>query len=194
MHLARATTQYGLALALTLIGVIGVVATHNQFIPCHGVEWTVPACLEAMDVAGHLGILQLFWLWALGLSAAGAAIANGRAARWVAASAVLVVLVFNYVTEYTIWLATYPQTADVPPGTGYSMAGAMILAGLLVTVSATLGLPRAGAEMSTYTRASTARVSETKRRLDARSSSSTARPSGPASGICQFGYSLSVPG
>lgn len=45
-----------------------------------------------------------------------------------------------------------------------------------------------------YTRASTARVRASKRGLSARSSSSTARPSGPARGICQLGYSRSVPG
>lgn len=42
--------------------------------------------------------------------------------------------------------------------------------------------------------ASTAAVSATKRGLRGRSSTSTARPSPSARGICQFGYALSTPG
>lgn len=142
MRVVHAGAQYGIALTLIALGVLGVLATHEAFIPCWGVEQSVPACLDAMDGPEHIVALQVYWLWALGLSVAAALLARGRGAPWVASSAVIVVLAMNSVTEYIIWLGVYGGHWDVPPGTGYSMAGAMILAGLLVTVSATLGLKK----------------------------------------------------
>ncbi|PZU44590.1 MAG: hypothetical protein DI566_11950 [Microbacterium sp.] len=140
MHYARTAAQYAVAIALIVLGVIGVIATHTQYIPCEGVEQFAPACADAMDVPEHFGVLQQFWVIALALTVVAIALARGRAARWVAVGAAGLVLVMNSVTEYLIWLAVWGGHWDVPPGTGYSMAGAMILSGLLVTVSATLGL------------------------------------------------------
>lgn len=142
MRALRVAAQLTIAGALLALGGLGVAATYRQFIPCEGVAQTAPSCLDAMDVPEHVPVLMLLWVIALGLTVTAAILARGRAARWVAVSGLLLVLVMNYVFEYAIWLGVWGGHWDVPPGTGYSMSAAMMCAGVLVIVSALLGMRR----------------------------------------------------
>lgn len=145
MRATSAVVQFAVAAVLLALGVVSAFATYAHFLPCWHADWSNMACLDAMDNAAHIGILQLNWLWALALTVLALIFARGRAARVALAIAVGIILVMNYLTEYAIWLATY-DTADVAPGTGYSMAGATVVAGILVAVSATLALTQNPAE------------------------------------------------
>lgn len=133
----RAVVAWSAALGLLALGAIGVAVTYGAWTPCAG-DQTTELCLRAMDQPSHLGALQLLWLLAVGLCAGAVAVARRGAARVLATSALLLVLVMNYATEYLLWLGFAGGHWDVPPGTGYTQALAYIAAAALSVAAAVL--------------------------------------------------------
>ena len=134
---ARIVVAWSAALGLLVIGAVGVAVTYGAWTACAG-DQTTELCLRAMDQPSHLGALQLLWLLAVGLCAAAVAGARRGTARVLAASALLLVIVMNYATEYLLWLGFAGGHWDVPPGTGYTQALAYIVAGAFSVAAAVL--------------------------------------------------------
>ncbi|MDO8382761.1 MAG: hypothetical protein Q7T17_07275 [Microbacterium sp.] len=134
---ARIVAAWSAALGLLVIGAVGVAVTYAAWTACAG-DQTTELCLRAMDQPSHLGALQLLWLLAVGLCAAAVTVARRGTARLFAASALLLVIMMNYATEYLLWLGFAGGHWDVPPGTGYTQALAYIAAAALSVAAAVL--------------------------------------------------------
>lgn len=125
----------GCAAALLTVGTIGLALTQEAWLPC-GDEPTGESCLRAMDQPTHLGALQSLWLLAVALCVVALVVSLRGMPRRLAASALVLVVVMNYLTEYLLWLDLAGGHWDVPPGTGYTQAAAFGVAGALIGVGA----------------------------------------------------------
>lgn len=130
------------AMTLAGCGIAGIVVTRTHFAPCDGVPQTAPACLAAMD--GATSFLTVGSLWLLATAATVVVLAlcplgllRGRTAQALAWWAFALILVFNVVTEYSLWLAFNGGHWDTPPGTGLIMSSVFLIAAALVVGSAT---------------------------------------------------------
>lgn len=85
-----------------------------------------------MDRPSHIRALAALWLVALGLTVCAVLALRTVMARALGFSALGLVLVMNGGTDYVILLGIAGGHHDFPPGTGYPMALAFIVAGILV--------------------------------------------------------------
>ncbi len=130
------------AAVLIGLGIAGILATHETFVPCE-ISQQTDGCYDAMDGPGHFyGSLQVLWLIALATTVTACVLAPARAPRQLCYLAAAVVLFMNQVTEYAIWLGVYGGHWDVPPGTGYTQSAAFLLAAFLVAMGAAVAIER----------------------------------------------------
>ncbi len=131
MRTFRIASTVLLAGVMIICGAVGLSVTHTAWSAC-GAGQLTDACLRVMDAPPHVATLQL--LWAISVVCALVAVAHAfpGAHRAFAVGAAIVVRAMNNVAEYALWVSFSGGHWDVPPGTGYTQAGAFIIAGLLI--------------------------------------------------------------
>jgi len=137
MTVFRRSAAMGLGLGLIGLGILGIALTWAAWQPC-AVDQTTEDCYATMGGPGHLVPLQIIWLISIGLATGAFAVGRTIVERTLSAIALGLVIVMNYLTEYALWLGFAGGHWDVPPGTGYTQSAALVVAGVVVAIGASM--------------------------------------------------------
>ncbi|MGF6821130.1 hypothetical protein M2317_000016 [Microbacterium sp. ZKA21] len=137
MRVFRRSAAMGIALGLIGLGILGLFLTWATWQACTG-DPTSELCYATMGQPAHLVPLQIIWLIGIGLATGGFAVARSIVERVLCVCALALVIGMNHLTEYALWLVIVGGHWDVPPGTGYTQAAALVVAGILIAIGALL--------------------------------------------------------
>ncbi|MGW8483861.1 hypothetical protein ACWGJP_12055 [Microbacterium sp. NPDC055903] len=122
-------------------GGFGIVLNVLTWMPCAEDQGSA-VCLALMDRPPHLATMGAVWVVGVILALLAVVSAESGRARGSAVVALLLILTMNAMVEYALWLMLAGGHWDVPPGTGYFQACALVVAGLVI-LSGAFGAERA---------------------------------------------------
>ena len=134
-RICRIAAPFAVSAILLTFGVAGILFTHHAWLACESWDSTT-RCFQATQSPGHFAMLSTLWLIAAVLTAV-LIFASRGAAMLFALGAAVVVGIMNPILEWALWVGLLGNHGEHSPGTGYTMSAALILAGILVAMSAT---------------------------------------------------------